>query len=427
MSNTVIIADDITGANDIGIMYAKAGLDTVVYSYDKLGVQEAWTDEVTIIDTNSRFCTYEGAYSRVYSAVKLFHKHEVHQFIDKQCSVFRGNIGAEFDAMLDALEEEFAVVILGFPDNGRTTRHGIHYVHGSRLEESQFRNDPVHPMKQSDLVDILQAQTKRKVGAIFYEILDRGIEALSREIKEKKKECNYIILDVRHNEDLALIAEAVENEKIICGSSALGYYLGKRKSKGIRQSVQPSANETPDGRKILCIAGSLTPQTKAQLAHMKAKDYPVITLDTMKLFTEAELTREKSRILNEYHEACNKSKIVILHALNEEEQVKQTKALALQNGMDNTAISCLVSDTLAEIANIIAVQYSLKKFIICGGDTSASFCDRMKIKGMRICEEIEPGLPVCESITEPHYKLVLKSGSFGSAEFIEKTSDLLSR
>ncbi len=426
MSNTVVIADDITGANDIGIMYVKAGLDTVVYSHDKLSTREAWTDEVTIIDTNSRFCTYEEAYQRVYSAVKLFHKNEVHQFIDKQCSVFRGNIGAEFDAMLDALEEEFAVVVLGFPDNGRTTLHGVHYVHGSKLEDSQFRNDPVHPMKQSNLVDILQAQTKRKVGAIFYEILDQGAEALKREIGEKKKEFNYIILDVRHNEDLALIAEAVEDEKIICGSSALGYYLGKRKQKGVPQTVQQPVNDMPDGQKTLCIAASLTPQTKAQLAYMKEKDYPVLTLDTMKLFTEAELGREKSRILQEYHEASNKSKLVILHAMNGEEQVKQTKALALQNGMDNTAVSYLVSNTLAELANIIAENYNLKKFIICGGDTSASFCNRMKIKGMRICEEIEPGLPVCESITEPHYKLVLKSGSFGSAEFIEKASDFVS-
>ena len=426
MPNTVVIADDITGANDIGIMYAKAGLETVVYSHDKLDTQEAWTDAVTVIDTNSRFCTYEEAYRRVYSAVKLFHKHEVDQFIDKQCSVFRGNIGAEFDAMLDALEEEFAIVVLGFPDNGRTTLHGIHYVHGSKLEDSQFRNDPVHPMKQSNLVDILQAQTKRKVGAIFYEVLDQGAEALRNEIKEKKEKFNYIILDVRHNEDLALIAEAVEDEKMICGSSALGYYLGTRNQKETPQTIPPIENERLYGQKILCIAGSLTPQTKAQLAYMKAKDYPVIILDTMKLFTGAELGREKSRILKDYHEACNKNKLVILHAMNGEDQVKETKALALQNGIDNTAVSGLVSDTLAELTNIIAMHYGLKKFIICGGDTSASFCNRMKIKGMRICEEIEPGLPVCESITEPHYKLVLKSGSFGSSEFIEKAGEFLS-
>lgn len=424
MPNTVVIADDITGANDIGIMYAKAGLDTVVYSQDKLTTQETWEDEVTVIDTNSRFCTYEEAYQRVFAATKLFQKDEVHQFFDKQCSVFRGNIGAEFDAMLDALKEEFAIVVLGFPDNGRTTLNAVHYVHGIKLEESQFKNDPVHPMKQSNLVEILQAQTKRKVGAIFYEILDQGAEALKSRIEELKKEVNYVIMDVRHNEDLTLIAEAVENEKVICGSSALGYYLGLRQQKGKKQELQ-SVEEKPDSQRTLCIAGSLTPQTKSQVAYMKRKDYPIITLDTMKLFEESELRKEKSRILKEYQEAHSKSSLVLIHSMNDEDEVKRTKALALQKGIDNTAVSYLVSNTLAELANVIALQYDIKKFIICGGDTSASFCNRMKVKGMRIGKEIEPGLPICQSITEPYYQLVLKSGSFGSEQFIEKAMDLL--
>lgn len=58
---------------------------------------------------------------RCDGAIRQEPKEGVRQYIDKQCSVFRGNIGAEFDAMLDELQEEFAVVVLGFPDNGRTT------------------------------------------------------------------------------------------------------------------------------------------------------------------------------------------------------------------------------------------------------------------------------------------------------------------
>src|SRR5699024_7786562 len=106
------------------------------------------------------------AYHKVFHATKDIQTAGALQFFNKTCSVFRGNIGAEFDAMLDALDEEFAVVVLGFPGNGRQTIDGIHYVHGEKLEESQFKSDPVHPMKESNLVDILQSQTKRKVGSI---------------------------------------------------------------------------------------------------------------------------------------------------------------------------------------------------------------------------------------------------------------------
>ncbi|HBI72036.1 MAG TPA: serine kinase [Lachnospiraceae bacterium] len=425
MPHTVVIADDITGANDIGIMYSKAGLDSVVYSYDKLEQGMEFSDDVTIIDTNSRFCSYEDAYQRVYEATKRFDKNKVQQFYDKQCSVFRGNIGAEFDAMLDALNEEFAIVVLGFPDNGRTTLHSIHYVYGTRLEESQFRNDPVHPMRQSNLVDILQAQTKRKVSAIPYEVLEQGVEALQKLLKQMQKETNYAILDVRNNDDLSLIAKAVKDYKVICGSSALGYYLGLLQTRNKKEDhIQITQNRNS---KMLCIAGSLTPQTKAQLNYMEKKKYPVLMLDTTKLFSEEERRLEEERILKEYEAAYQKSDIIVIHSMNKEEDVQNTKRLAASHHIDNTAVSEMVSYTLAKLAKQISKQYHIQKYIICGGDTSASFCSRMDIKGMRVIKEIEAGLPICQSITMPYDQLILKSGSFGSVEFIEKAKNILTK
>ncbi len=424
MPNTVVIADDVTGANDIGIMYAKAGLDCVVYSYDKLKPEMEWTDDITVVDTNSRFCSYDEAYRLVHAAVKLFKKDEVHQFFNKQCSVFRGNIGAEFDAMLDALKEEFAVVVLGFPDNGRTTLHGVHYVYGTRLEASQFKNDPVHPMKQSNLVDILQSQTKRKVGMIPFEILDQGPTVLQSRISQVRMELNYVIIDVRNNEDLAVIAEAVKDEKVICGSSAIGYYLGLLQDASNRNTNHYQA-DTPMRDKTLCIAGSLTPQTKSQISFMKKNNYPVITLDTTRLLIEDERQSEIGKVFQEYRRVSRRSDIVLIHSMNEEKEVSLTKSLALQIGIDNTTVSYLVSDTLSDLAKLIAEEDQIKQFIICGGDTSAAFCNRMGIWGMRIGNEIEAGLPICQSISEPYYRLVLKSGSFGSEQFIEKANNAL--
>ena len=50
-----VVADDITGANDIGIMFAKAGLLTHVYAYEKPGDFALVGDpDIVILDTNSR-------------------------------------------------------------------------------------------------------------------------------------------------------------------------------------------------------------------------------------------------------------------------------------------------------------------------------------------------------------------------------------
>lgn len=403
---TAVIADDITGANDIGIMYAKEGLDTAVYSYSMLDGNENIENTVSIIDTNSRFLSADEAYRKVYDVLKYFKGRGVKQYFNKQCSVFRGNIGAEFDAMLDCLGEENGLVVLGFPDNGRTTIHGIHYVYGVELAASQFSKDPVHPMTESNLVSILKKQTKRTVGLIPYEAYEQKLEAFKAYVQEQKKQYNYLIFDVRDNQDLAYLAQAFQEEKVLCGSSAIGRYLGKLYAE--REN------------RILSIAGSLTGQTKAQIRYMKEHGYPVIELNTYRLFQQDEKKKELERILKEYASCREENRLVLICSMHEEEQVAETKRIANEYGISNTQVSGLVSEMLGEIALHIAQTYHITRYIICGGDTSAAFCNKLSISGMRIEREIQPGLPSCISLKPPYYHLVLKSGSFGSENFVEE-------
>lgn len=423
MPHTVVIADDITGANDIGIMYAKAGWKTYVYSYRDGGRQAYLPCDALVIDTDSRFDTYEQAYRKVRSALENMPLEGVAQFIDKQCSVFRGNIGAEFDAMLDALGEEFAVVVLGFPDNGRTTLHGIHYVHGTKLEESQFRHDPVHPMTQSDLVQILQAQTRRRVGAIHYETYAGGPLAVREAVREAGKKYQYVIMDVRDNADLALLAQALQNQRVLCGSSALSAQLARLET---RHGKDTAAKTLCSRRQnVFCVAGSLTPQTVEQTAYIREAGYPVITLDTRRIVEKKEREEEKKRVYAQVCKAYETGAFVMIHSMNREEEVAQTKKIAQKAGMDNTQVSSLVSAVLSEISVRVIKDYRICRIIVCGGDTSASLCAHLGIGGMRVLEEIEAGLPTCESVEEPHYRMVLKSGSFGSRTFVEKAMETL--
>ncbi len=53
-----VVADDITGANDIGSMFANGGCVAHVYAHDSFDPTDAWSDserpDECIIDTNSR-------------------------------------------------------------------------------------------------------------------------------------------------------------------------------------------------------------------------------------------------------------------------------------------------------------------------------------------------------------------------------------
>jgi uncharacterized protein YgbK (DUF1537 family) len=418
-----VVADDITGAGDIGIMYAKSGLAAHVYSFTDpaQSLPRLPMADAVILDTNSRFDEPEKAYAKVYEATMRLKQEGAARFINKTCSVFRGNIGSEFDAMLDALQEEFAVVVLGFPKNGRTTINGIHYVHGKKLEESEFRNDPVHPMHRSDLVGILQAQTNRKVGAIDHFVVEQGPEALQSAIDKLRNQVQYVILDVVDQSSLQIIAKAAQNERILCGSSALAEELAALQADDRRSSQPVDLPPMKSELGIFIAAGSLMPQTSAQIDYLREKGVPVLELDTLQLVSDSK-KRESAldQISDQVIEILRTGSDVLLHSTNTAEGVQQTKQAGEKLGLSNSEVSRLVSSALAEITASVLAETGQNRIIIAGGDTSAAVCERLNITGMRVYKEIQAGLPSCLTLSEPNLLLVLKSGSFGAPKFFEQ-------
>jgi uncharacterized protein YgbK (DUF1537 family) len=105
-----VVADDTTGANDIGLMFSKNRYSTKVVAFNQQMDVNPDVD-VLIIDTDSRLDHSEESYDKVFNATKTLQNLGCTLFFNKTCSVFRGNIGKEFDAMLDALNQEFAVIV----------------------------------------------------------------------------------------------------------------------------------------------------------------------------------------------------------------------------------------------------------------------------------------------------------------------------
>ena len=65
------------------------------------------------------------------------------------------------------------------------------------------------------------------------------------------------------------------------------------------------------------------------------------------------------------------------------------------------------------------------RLIVAGGETSDAVCRSLGITGMRIWQEIQPGLPSCIALNQPARFLVLKSGSFGKPNFFEQALEHL--
>src|SRR5205823_11260440 len=118
------------------------------------------------------------------------------QIYFKYCSTFdstpEGNIGPVTEALLDALSSEatnFTIATPAFPDNGRTVFKGYLFVGDVLLHESGMQNHPLTPMTDSNLVRVLQAQCRRRIGLIEYRIVGQATDAIRERIGQLPKAC----------------------------------------------------------------------------------------------------------------------------------------------------------------------------------------------------------------------------------------------
>jgi uncharacterized protein YgbK (DUF1537 family) len=423
-----IVADDITGSGDIGIMFAKHGYAVRIFGAETdlaalperlLGLRT----DVVIVDTDSRMDSPDVARRKVLAATKALRKAGCTVFWKKTCSVFRGNVGVEFDAMLDELGETFGVAVAAFPKNGRVTCDGMHFVHGKPLAESEFSRDPVHPMTETSLVKVLQGQTGRKVGLVPLRVVREGAAAVAGALHEvRSKGVSYALCDAEKQEDLAVIADAVKTEKVLLGSSALAEEL-----PGVWTAPEPfdplAGLDLKDAGGVLVVAASVMPQTQAQVASLEQAGALVLTLANEEALREPD--DAAARLVAAATAALLAGRHTVVRSENRPEAVATAQALGLTLGMDRVAVGKRISGTLARVAEQVLAATGSRRLITLGGDTSAAVCRQLGIHETVVLQEISPGLPSTLVPGPRPLLLVLKSGSFGGPDFVLKAIDHL--
>ena len=161
------IADDFTGATDLANNLVRSGLRTV----QTIGVPTA-TDAVdadaVVVALKSRTARVADAVAQSLQALRWLQAQGARQIYFKYCSTFdstpAGNIGPVTDALLDALHgpgQGFTIACPAFPENQRTVFQGHLFVGDALLSDSGMRDHPLTPMRDANLVRVMQAQTRR--------------------------------------------------------------------------------------------------------------------------------------------------------------------------------------------------------------------------------------------------------------------------
>lgn len=163
------IADDFTGATDLANMLVRGGMRTV----QSIGIPSAemaagLDADAIVIALKSRTTPSADAVAESLAALEWLRERGCEQIFFKYCSTFdstaAGNIGQVSEALLEQLDSDFTLACPAFPENGRTIFRGHLFVQDQLLSESGMQNHPLTPMTDANLVRVLQAQTRHKVG-----------------------------------------------------------------------------------------------------------------------------------------------------------------------------------------------------------------------------------------------------------------------
>jgi uncharacterized protein YgbK (DUF1537 family) len=145
------LADDMTGALEIGSKFSAAGLHTIVSA--KPGPHHLAT--VVVFDTETRHLHSDEAAKEVRRFVLASAAVNPRLIYKKTDSTLRGNITAELEALAELYPDWSIGYAPAYPALKRTVQSGVLYVDGIALAETAFAHDALNPVSDSRVSALL--------------------------------------------------------------------------------------------------------------------------------------------------------------------------------------------------------------------------------------------------------------------------------
>jgi uncharacterized protein YgbK (DUF1537 family) len=418
------IADDFTGATDLANNLVRAGMRVV----QTVGVPRramASNIDAIVVAQKTRTLPAAEAVAQALAALRWLRQQRAEQIYFKYCSTFdstpAGNIGPVTEALMDALRDlpgaDFTVATPAFPDNDRTVFKGHLFVGDVPLHESGMQDHPLTPMTDSNLVRVLQAQCRRKVGLVDYRVVARGEGAIRARFDALRREgVGIAIVDAITNDDLMRLGPALAGMPLVTAGSGVAIALPA--NFGIAPS--PAAAELPraDGFRAV-IAGSCSRATNRQVRTFIGAGGAAFAVDPLALADGIDVAGQALAFCLPRlpHEP------VLVYATADPVAVKAVQA---RLGVERSG--SMIEGVLAAVARGL-VEAGVRQLVVAGGETAGACVQALQVTQMKIGPQIDPGVPWCHAQTDTQpavsLHLALKSGNFGGDDFFARAFGML--
>lgn len=409
------IADDFTGATDLALTLSRGGLRVLQI----IGVPTAETDfgdaQAVVVSLKSRTVPPSEAIAQSLTSAERLLEAGASQLFFKYCSTFdstdEGNIGPVTDALLDLLGEKGTIACPAFPANGRTVFKGHLFVGDQLLSESSMKDHPLTPMRDANLVRILQRQTSRPISLIPRDVVAGSGPGLEQALAHLD---GIAIVDAISEDDLHAIGRAAKGLRLITGGS--GIAIGLPANFSAECAVAPGqSTPLPDGGSVV-LAGSCSAATRRQIERAKAAGFPTFQLDAFEI-AEGKMHVEKAV---DFVMGQQEGPAPLVYS-----SADPASIAAIQTKLGRDASGALMEDFLGSLAAQLD-KHGVNRFLVAGGETSGAVVKALGVPALTIGQEIDPGVPWTRSHgRQTPIALALKSGNFGADDFFIKAWELL--
>lgn len=414
------IADDLTGATDLALMLTRSGMRTVQVM-EVPGPSAALDGyDAVVVALKSRTNAPEEAVAWSLASADALLARGAKQLFFKYCSTFdstvRGNIGPVADALMARLKTDLAIVCPAFPTNKRTIYLGHLFVGDVLLAESPMKDHPLTPMRDSNLVRVMQRQTPHKVGLVPFSTVARGTEAIEDAFRAARgRGERYVVCDAITDEHLYALGRAAATMPLITGGSGIALGLPSNFVRlGLMTAREPASHMRAAPGRPLVLAGSCSEATRGQIAAAIQAGMIHRKVDPLAIAEGRETADEIATWLVQQPEA----KPALVYSSADPAEVR-----AAQDMLGREAAGALVEQLLARVAKAMVAR-GVTRLIVAGGETSGAVVKGLEVTALEIGPEIDPGVPWTKAkgaaADGRDLVLALKSGNFGAPDFFIK-------
>ena len=405
MITLLIVADDFTGALDTGVQLAGCGARTRVVTDPAFSPDRAQDAEVLVIDAETRHLPPSQAAGIVEGIVRRAVAHKVPYLYKKTDSALRGNVGAELGAMLAASGEKALPFLPAYPQIGRCTKGGVHYIEGKPVAESVFGIDPFEPVRHSRIADLIASQSGVPVHSVPADApapAGEGIYVYDAESLEDLEQAGRTLMDAGR---LHISAGCAGFGAVLPGLLGLGH-----PERVTRPALDP---------RLLVVCGSVNPITLAQLDHAEAAGFARMRLaPRQKLQPGYWNTGEGEQARQDIEAVLQTHPLAIIDS-NDAGGNQPTADYAAQLGCSLETMRVRIASSLGDLVAGIFRSPALGTLLLTGGDT---LLQCMRCAGVTELEpvcEMEKGVVLarftCDGCTR---HVITKSGGFGQPSLL---------